>query len=306
MESLLNQTYPEREIIVIDDGSTDGSQKILGKYAGMRGVRVLLSDRNEGLAHVCNMGLERASGEYVMFAECDDFSDPNQISELMKGFHQSGDVGVVFSASNIVDASGSVIADDCGRGSTSFKKQGVSAIIPRGLMRQELLRSCVIPNMSAALIRKKDIFTAGSFDAKFKACVDWDFWCRMSSVCDFYFIGRPYNNFRRHPATVRNLIGIKTQLTEIHEILISAARLSGLRGCGFFLFLSNLGYVFAKETVFSRSLSPSILFSLHRSCGFLFVLLYCGGLIRAFCDYFFYLSVQACRKRIKKVMADAV
>ena len=59
----------------------------------------------------------------------------------------------------------------------------------------------------------------GGFDSKYKACADWDFWCRMSRHCDFFYVTTPLNNFRTHLSTVRNTTAIAVSILEIYDIL---------------------------------------------------------------------------------------
>ena len=76
--------------------------------------------------------------------------------------------------------------------------------------------------MSAALIRRKFFDMAGGFSSKYRLCADWDFWCRISACCDFYYVTEALNNFRSHGTTLRSLLGIPLTVIEIMEILYAA------------------------------------------------------------------------------------
>jgi glycosyltransferase involved in cell wall biosynthesis len=79
IESILNQTYTNFELIVIDDCSTDGSQDLLTRYTFDNRVNLNLLDSNTGsFVKASNYGARIASGEYILFAQCDDFSEINQ------------------------------------------------------------------------------------------------------------------------------------------------------------------------------------------------------------------------------------
>ncbi|MEJ1971710.1 MAG: glycosyltransferase family A protein [Lacunisphaera sp.] len=77
LESALAQTYAAREIIVIDDGSTDNSRTVAESYAD-RGVRVV-TQTNAGQGAACNHGLRLARGEYVKFFDADDLLSPDML-----------------------------------------------------------------------------------------------------------------------------------------------------------------------------------------------------------------------------------
>lgn len=82
MESLIHQTYINLEIILVDDGSTDGSELICDEYMGKDSRVHVIHQENKGIANVRNIGLEYASGEYIAFVDSDDCVAPTYIEEL--------------------------------------------------------------------------------------------------------------------------------------------------------------------------------------------------------------------------------
>lgn len=93
VESILASDYPYREIILVDDGSTDGTLRKMRRYEKMPGV-VVISKPNGGKASALNAGLRYARGEIILFADADGIFAPNTIRELLRGF-QSEQVGAV-------------------------------------------------------------------------------------------------------------------------------------------------------------------------------------------------------------------
>ena len=82
IESIINQTYPELEIILVDDGSPDRCLEIMKHYAKQDGRIVVVTQENGGLSVARNAGLKIATGDYVSFVDSDDWIEANMFSEL--------------------------------------------------------------------------------------------------------------------------------------------------------------------------------------------------------------------------------
>lgn len=87
LRSILNQTYPAFEVILVDDGSTDGSPAICDSFACDR-VRVF-HQKNAGVSHARNIGVEAAKGDYIAFVDSDDIVHPKYLEVMMNGFREN-------------------------------------------------------------------------------------------------------------------------------------------------------------------------------------------------------------------------
>ncbi len=94
IESVLNQTYTNYEIIVVDDGSTDSSKQILGPY--FEKIKYIYQN-NQGVAAARNKGLEMATGEYIAFLDQDDYWIKNKLEMQLKGFQNSSKPTIIHS-----------------------------------------------------------------------------------------------------------------------------------------------------------------------------------------------------------------
>lgn len=246
MESLIRQTHAALQIVVVDDCSRDNSMEVLKAYEGMPRVKIVGLDKNIGYAGACNLGVSLCEGEFIMFAECDDFNEPEHVATLLEKLLENEGVGVAFCRSNVVDSGGILLGDDFQVRNKRFRDLcSRDTLIEKRVMQDFLLSACVIPNMSAALIRKAYLELAGGLSSLFKASADWDFWCHMSELCDFYYVCRPLNNFRTHPTTVRNSFGLRLQMSEAFDFLHKFARRLDLKGARLFSFKLELSVIWA-------------------------------------------------------------
>lgn len=224
MNSIINQTYKNIEIIVVDDCSSDNSLIILNKYKIHPRTQIISLKENIGYASASNLGVSLSKGEYIVFAECDDYCDTEFIEILVSKMIDYPTIGVAFCGSNIVDEKGIILDIDFNSREKAFKRYcSKNTIIQQDMIQKFFLNSCVIPNMSAAMIRKKEFGQVGGLSSLFKMCADWDLWCRLARICDFYYVKLPLNYYRTHMTTARNTIGIEVQLSEIYSLLENAS-----------------------------------------------------------------------------------
>jgi glycosyltransferase involved in cell wall biosynthesis len=232
LDSLINQSYLNYEIIIVDDCSTDGSQEILLKYEYLEKVTLKLRTINSGsYVKASNFGASFAKGEYLLFAQCDDFSDPNQLAYLVNAFSMSSKIGVVWSRSNMVNEEGLVFEDDFkGREKKFRDKCSKDVLISGGEMRRYLSYSCVLPNLSAALLKKELYDLVGGLSEKYQVASDWAFWLSLSEITDFYYLSNSLNNFRQHETTIRSKVKVERQILEIFAIFYEHSKNYKLKG----------------------------------------------------------------------------
>lgn len=246
MDSLLTQTYENLEIIVVDDCSTDNSLEVLAGYKHDPRVRVVSQERNRGYAAANNLAVSLCRGEYILFAECDDYSEPTQAEILYQKLAANESVGVAFSGSNMVDGRGEKFREDFSLRETSFQKLcATDTLIPKETMQKFFLIACVIPNMSAAMLKKEYFAAVSGLSPLYKACADWDFWCRIAPTCDFYYVKEPLNNFRRHRNTVGSTFNLHQQVNETYALLYAAAAKIKLTIIERLTFRINMGFIWS-------------------------------------------------------------
>lgn len=205
IQSLLNQTFKDFELIIIDDASTDNSLEIIRRYTSDPRIRFHFYKENSGFPYKrWNDGAELANGEFLLFAGADDNCEPTLLEELMEKMVKHPSVGLSYCQSWEIDTNGKKIRTlkfgtdrlDRERWSNDFIDKGINECF-------YLLFQNTIPNASAVLLRRKDFFNAGKFDESLKILADWMLWAKILFQADVAFIAQPLNYFRTHQGSVR-------------------------------------------------------------------------------------------------------
>lgn len=184
IESVLNQTYPVHEIIILDDASSDNSREVIEKYQKMYPLKIksIYNDTNShNVFKQWKKGMDAANNDFVWIAEADDLAEPTFLECLIDKF-QSDDVVIAYTESVMIDESGKKIGDnylawvkdvDDKLWKNDFVMDGVEFIT------KALSIKNVIPNVSAVLFRKQDFVDAFKIAEKYKVAGDWMFYIQL-------------------------------------------------------------------------------------------------------------------------------
>lgn len=199
MDSIFAQDYPEFEIILLDDASTDESAAILEEYAKDPRVKTLIvNDANSGNTFLqWARGLKEATGDYIWIAESDDVAEPAFLSRMVSAIERDKAV-LAFSHSLWIDSDGRPIARSRDtRWDRDFLMAGFSFV------KQYLLGYNSICNASAVLFRR-DAAEAIDMDriARFSASGDRLFWIKIALQGRVAYVAEPLNRFRQHTRKV--------------------------------------------------------------------------------------------------------
>jgi glycosyltransferase involved in cell wall biosynthesis len=229
MDSLVEQTCQDIEILVIDDCSPDNSVEILRTYESHPKVRLVVREKNGGWVTVSNQGVDMSSGEYVLFANCDDDCDPRMIELLVGAMQRYPSAGIAFCRSLMVDEDDRVLGDDFAIRERTFRKRCAEDTFLSGAEASRfLLHSCVIPNLSAALIRRECFVEVGYLSSDYRVCCDWDLFFRIAARYDIAYVAEPLNRFRQHKKTIRSVTKDRVVYEEYFRLLLGRIHLLDL------------------------------------------------------------------------------
>lgn len=185
INSVLNQTYRNIELIIIDDGSKDTTLEILNKFKGANARVKIISKENTGVSDSRNIGIEKSTGDYIMFIDSDDFYEPNTVEILYKAIMQS---------------KASIVRGSCQRCKknekikeheiSKFNSQNINKIV-EGILNGDI--SCYV----WLLIIKKEILKQYNikFDKKLKIMEDTLFYIKLLEKERIYFLDEVVYNY---------------------------------------------------------------------------------------------------------------
>jgi glycosyltransferase involved in cell wall biosynthesis len=183
IESVLAQDYPNIEHVVLDDGSTDETPRILAEY----GDRLFHweTQKNMGQTPTINKGWAMTTGEIVTWLNSDDtFYDPQSVGTGLKYLIEHPEVGIVFGDSMFTEADGTEL-------------EPTRPIVD--FTYEKFIRRCENSiSQPSAFIRRSVVERAGELDPKFYYFMDWDFWMRAGLHCKIEHIDAILSTYRLH------------------------------------------------------------------------------------------------------------
>lgn len=224
IDSILNQTFQDFELILLDDASTDDSRSILSSYASDSHTRAVEhNDKNSGSTFKqWNKGVHLAQGEYVWIAESDDYADPRFLERLVSGLQDEPRAAFVYCRSWRADQ---------GNGLDGYSEDHLAKFHPhlwttdfvldgREACRDYFIRVNPVPNASAVLFRRHIFHEIGGADESLRLCGDWKLWAAMALTGRFAYVSEPLNYFRFHDRSVRTQ-GISEHLNVTESLRVT-------------------------------------------------------------------------------------
>ncbi len=203
-ESIVNQTYQDYEIILLDDHSTDGSIEILKQFSTHPKVsHFVINEKNTGNPFIqWQRGIELAQGEFVWIAETDDKAHVLFLEKLVDKLLSDDRIGIAFCKSKGIDERGELIEKtsylpDVNRWQSDFFLESKSQIANYFFLKN------IIPNASAVVFRKRLLAQTSWKPDVFRYVGDWWAWYSILQFNAVYYFYEAYNSHRTHQQTTR-------------------------------------------------------------------------------------------------------
>ena len=188
VESALNQTYPHFEVVAIDDGSTDGSRRVLESFGGRITILEHPGRVNRGQSAAINLGLRATENEYVAILDSDDLWAPNKIKRQIEALHGT-EYGLVYCNGYNINEAGEVLYP-------IFYDHHRENNRP-----EDVLLNCYFNVPSNSLISRGALEAAGEFDEGLRSAQDHDMAIRLAEVTRLCYLPEPLWYYRRHQNT---------------------------------------------------------------------------------------------------------
>jgi glycosyltransferase involved in cell wall biosynthesis len=212
LKSILEQTYSDFELLILDDCSPDNSREVIQTFTDDPRVRVVLNAQNSGNTFLqWRKGLDQTSGDYVWIAESDDFADARFLERLVPLLQTNPLVGLAFCETVAVDEEGTelgwYIDQNFERGTVQDALNGEFVEDGREYVKALMFPWNTIPNASAVLFRREALESEGGPATSMRICGDWLLYCKILSNWNVGHIPDRMNFFRQHSVNVRSNAG---------------------------------------------------------------------------------------------------
>lgn len=204
VESVLNQSFSDFELILIDDGSTDGSRAIIERYVGHPKITPIFQ-QNKGLTVTNNIAMRTARGRYIMRLDADDWLDEHALDVLAGALDRHQNVGLVFPDYYLVDEAGQIIE----------------------LVRRHDFREVTLMDQPAhgacTMVRRQCLLDLGGYDESLVCQDGYDLWLRFIEHFEVKNINLPLFYYRQHGSSLtrneRRILETRAKIIERHSTL---------------------------------------------------------------------------------------
>ena len=201
IDSVLNQTYQDFEVIILDDCSTDDSRTIIQKYSGHPKIsQIIFNEVNSGGPfNQWKKGVEQAKGKYIWIAESDDWCELTLLETLVQALEDNPRCVMAYAQTYTINGD-NVIEQQ------STHDKLAEYVDGKKYISQYLAPNCSIWNSSMLVFKKESYLNTSEKFLTFKMCGDWLLYIEMAKQGDVFISGKNLNYFRSHEKDVSSKI----------------------------------------------------------------------------------------------------
>ncbi|WP_191968508.1 glycosyltransferase family A protein [Cellvibrio sp. KY-GH-1] len=201
IESILQQTYSNFELLIIDDGSTDGTKAVIDSYNDDR-IRYFFQKNHGGPSKARNKGIDSALGDFIFIFDSDDLMRPEKLEKSVAALESNPEANILCTRFSLIDESNEILRDDYLREYTTLSALiGTEEVDGRAyyLSSRELLPTIIKTNFigtSSVALRKTALTAGDRFDENLKNADDRLMWIQLSSQHNGIFLNSILHDYR--------------------------------------------------------------------------------------------------------------
>ena len=226
IDSVLAQSYGEWELLLVDDGSTDGSTQTALRYAKQHPgkVRYLqhVGHDNRGISASQNLGIKEAKGEYIAFLDADDVWVPKKLEEQVSILDTHPEAAMVYGRTQYWYSWTGEAADS---GRDLLIDPGVppdSMVSPPGLLVRLLRQELPVPCPSDIMVRRKAVLDIGGFEESFQRIfTDQVFYAKLCLKWPVFVAARSWFKYRKHPGSAVSVVKQRGEMQSARLIYLN-------------------------------------------------------------------------------------
>ena len=196
IESVINQTYTNWEMVIVDDGSTDNSVEVIKSYC-QKDDRIKLFQHengvNKGIVETVKLGISKANTEWIVFIESDDIITPNYLEKKYEIIKKNKDVNYIFNQTELFGDKNAVEAFY-----PVIEKQ-LNILAGKSIVTIEDLKDLNVVLTFSAVMMKKSLFEGVDFCSPIRQLLDYYLWLQIASKTNLYYIDEVLTKWRMHP-----------------------------------------------------------------------------------------------------------
>ena len=180
IQSVLDQTYSNFELLVLDDGSTDNTLSIINKFADER-IKIFKSERNYGIVHQLNKGIDNSRGEFIARMDADDISHPERFNKQIDYLNSHPTIDVLGTFAN-------KIGEEAGLIQYNYNKSEQISFL--------LNFYCYM--LHPTVMMRKRIFSKCKYSSDYPLAEDYGLWCQINNGSNLYILDEVLLDYRIH------------------------------------------------------------------------------------------------------------